>query len=223
MASKTPPPFLPKFRPTGRFVLFMATAQGGWGAQLAVCHDDDFDDLLAAIPDGEPVWHILDLHTSRICASWQGKNSPDANHPGIPFGGEVAPAPPLKLRWTRRFVRFEERDDDFGAWCASETGDELAPTSASQVLDTATSLVVVGERPSFIIPALQDITDYQQELARWKVERMADLPAGDADDATPAEKSWFQHGLPEGWESMPTDQLRALVEEAERKAGIKAE
>lgn len=197
------PPFVPAPVPLGRFVLFLLAPGAGVGARLAACHDDDFDDLLIAVPGGaETMWQIYDLETGRICAS----SDPAQDKTFPPITG------------TGRLLLFAPRDDAWGAWCLTGRAD-VAPMG-SQFIGTETSTIFEGDRLIQIVPALQQITAYQQSLAQWRMEHLAEMPAETDDDSDAEAQSWIGGGkLPPGWEELETEELRRLVEAAEAEVG----
>lgn len=231
----TPPPFLPEQRPTGQYLLFVLTPGAGWGAALAACHHDDFDEILAAIPmEGQPIWHVLDLATGRICGSWNREL--DEPWPGVRrANGELPTTEALRAifsageRWVEDLLHFEPADDSWGALCANITrrgGDAVAESwvlGGRQVIDTRSSVLYVNGAPALVIPAFADIVAYQQVVAEWAVEHAGDVddaqpPEGSEGSAADSEAARFMSGspLPENWQELSNDELRTIIEAAEQ-------
>lgn len=210
------PVFVPKPRPLGKLILFMAAADPvGWGPQQAACHADDLDDLLEIIPAGPVIWHVLDRVAGRITASWSRE-----------LEGNQQPVPVEEgLALDEGFLVFEPCE---GAWGALHLSRVVhGPDGADPgdlLLEVATSVVTraTSSTPLVVVPALTDLHAYQQQLVEWQVEHGADAakeepePESGADQAV---RNFMQlSGLPAGWEDMPIEELRAVVEEIERRA-----
>jgi len=240
----TPPAFSPAIQPTTRYLGFVLDrATPGWGAASIMLQDDDFDDLLAAIPMDCAAWHIVDRAAGRIMAG----SDPNTDKLHKPFPrlarnhlGDVIETHDRDASeaarlgagpdWTHRYWTFVARKGVWGAWTASGTSEDVltairagrASGADWHVLDTETSTVgATHEGPGIrhVIPSIVQVLAYEQEVAAWRIARIAETggPVITEDDALTLE--WAQSGtLPEGWQDLPTDELRALVEKHEAAA-----
>lgn len=202
----SPPPFVPKPAPVGRYLLFVLTPGIGYGAKLAACHADDLDDAIEAIPPGPGLWQIFDLNLGRIVAS----SDPEIDREHTPIPGEGG------------IIVFAERTDAWGAWCAERRATMIG--TAGQWLQTSNAIVCENGEPAAIVPSLEQIKEYQDFLSTWVLEQYGQgnevtLPDADATDLEA--RNWSGAGiLPPNWSELPTAELAAIVEQAEARLGI---
>lgn len=237
MSQAQPPAFQPKPGPVGRYLLFaIMPGRKVWGGLTAQLHDNDFDRLLVGIPDDNVGWHILDTYTGRINAG--SDPDKDRTHPPIPpFGTnfvELDDATWLAAikageRWCGRYILFDKSHPGWGAWqaaCHNTVGAFNVSGLGVHVLDMDTSGFVgfAGEGDT-IIPSMGQVEAYRHELLEWQLENMPGGGAPDIDQMDAKSIQYMSGGvLPEGWENLPTDELRAIVEAAEADlAAAKAE
>lgn len=211
------PDFIPSPTPLSAFVAFVLTPGAGWGAELAAIQGDDFDDVLAAIPPDVVAWHIYARDTGYVVAGSNPEH--DRTHPGTAQEDGDDPEGPHDRAPVDKLVIFRRREDAWGAWCAALTTDNpLAVRDGDQILDTVSSTVITGSGVARVIPTLDQLAEYEGVVAEWQMEEEARGRPQQVDPAVEARAKVFmqQAVLPEGWESLPTDALRKVVEDAEK-------
>lgn len=227
-----PAPFTPRERHAGALMLFllMHAHQPERGLGCMVATGDDFDDLLALIPEDCAGWHVLSAPIGRLVG---GSESGTATQPGrdrqYPTVSHV-PAPsdeePLDARSPRgrplaRFVGFGAAGDGWGAWTVIGTSDDpeaLVEAGAVALFDRVTSRIFHGGSLVGVVPHFEDIEAHQSAIAAAQLEALArgnstepgEVVEPAVGDALP------ESALPADWSNLPTDKLREVVEAAER-------
>lgn len=216
MIPERPPEFSPSLRPVGAFLLFLdADPLSSRGARAAVLSDDDLDDLLLAVPETSARWHILCLDVGRLVMSWENSGGADEAWPGISGGARLA-----------RYVRFgagapgAELGDPWGARLAEAHGASPPPAAPGEMLlDLETSAVHDHEgRLVHVVAALAEIQAHELRVLEWATLRAAESTEGPSEVSSALDAVLGGGVLPAGWEEMPIEDLRAVVEQAEAEA-----
>lgn len=225
------PAFTPEPSAAGACLLFILfdAEQPVRAAMTAACHSDDFDDLLALIPPEAAGWHILSSLVGHLVG---GSEAGSASEPGpdrafptiLPPGAVPAAGQEQQRRRLDRFLGFAEAPGKWGAWSIIGTSDDpeaLVAAGATQLIDLETSEQIVGGEVVSIIPSFEQIEEHQDAIAEYQLERAAhgdDLAPPSTEDI--AKQRMMQNSvLPDGWESLPVDQLREVVQAAEEAIG----